>query len=284
MGWQYPMDQWATYATNLGTVEDKAARFVETQLGKWFDRYWGKATVKDARIFAINLVRMAYDYYGPAASLLAVQELVAVLGAEGVDTSAFDLLEKVDPSDAEYIKDEVDKIVRYQAGKLKRDDVAGFVTQVTKAARQLTHRAANRTVLKNGLINEGQTRFARILTGLDNCTFCVMLASRGFEYASEQSASLFGHNHRNCDCIVVAGPKDADSIEGFDHQELYDLWRDLEELDADESLTSEQKKARRIDMTDRVHPGKSLAASYAAISVSDMTKAEKRRALADLKR
>lgn len=284
MGWTYPMGQWASYATKLGTVEDAAAGFVKKRLAEWFSANWPGASVAEAREFAIELVRLAYEYYGPAASLLAVQELTSVLGGAGVDVSGIDLLEAIDPSEAGYIRDEVDKIVRYQAGKLKADDVDGFVTQVTKATRQLTHRAANQTVLRNGVKAGGGVRFARVLTGLDNCTFCVMLASRGFVYASDKSASLFGHNHRNCDCIVVAGPKDADSIEGFDHQALYDLWKGLEELDADESLTTAEKKAKRIEMTDRVHPGRSQAANYAAVMISDMTKSEKRKALSELKR
>lgn len=48
--------------------------------------------------------------------------------------------------------------------------------------------------------------WARMLTGADNCPFCVTLASRGAVYSSREKA-LYGGDmqryHPNCDCIAV---------------------------------------------------------------------------------
>lgn len=44
-------------------------------------------------------------------------------------------------------------------------------------------------------------RWARVLTGAENCAFCAMLASRGPAYASEDTASGQWHDH--CDCVAV---------------------------------------------------------------------------------
>ncbi len=56
-------------------------------------------------------------------------------------------------------------------------------------------------------------RWARVLTGADNCPFCVMLAARGAVYESEEAAQgrvlrpsetgLAYRYHNNCDCIAV---------------------------------------------------------------------------------
>ncbi|WP_419060046.1 hypothetical protein [Ellagibacter isourolithinifaciens] len=45
--------------------------------------------------------------------------------------------------------------------------------------------------------------FARVPTGTETCTFCLMLASRGAVYHSRKTAGEFKHFHRNCDCKVV---------------------------------------------------------------------------------
>mgnify|MGYP003606112248 FL=1 len=52
-------------------------------------------------------------------------------------------------------------------------------------------------------------RFARVLTGAENCEFCIMLASRGPVYRSESSAGSKTVNgmiesfHPGCDCKIV---------------------------------------------------------------------------------
>lgn len=52
-------------------------------------------------------------------------------------------------------------------------------------------------------------RFARVLTGAENCAFCVMLASRGPVYRSEASAGdktvngMVESFHPGCDCKIV---------------------------------------------------------------------------------
>lgn len=68
---------------------------------------------------------------------------------------------------------------------------------------------------------EGQTihpvSWARVLTGAENCAFCVMLASRGAQYSSKTRAGgVKGDKYRfhdNCDCLVVP-VYDLDNWEG----------------------------------------------------------------------
>ena len=48
-------------------------------------------------------------------------------------------------------------------------------------------------------------RFARVPTGAETCTFCLMLASRGAVYHTRKTAGEFRHFHRGCDCKVVPG-------------------------------------------------------------------------------
>lgn len=75
----------------------------------------------------------------------------------------------------------------------------------------------------------GEPAFARVPTGAETCTYCIMLASRGFAYRSRESA---GHaDHRGCNCLIVAG-RHGDAVEGVDESAQYDCWRELEALEA----------------------------------------------------
>ena len=64
-------------------------------------------------------------------------------------------------------------------------------------------------------------RFARVPTGAVTCSFCMMLASRGWIYASEKSAGAFDRYHAHCDCQVVPSwaSKPA-GIAGYDPEAL----------------------------------------------------------------
>ena len=74
-------------------------------------------------------------------------------------------------------------------------------------------------------------RFARVPTGHETCTFCLMLASRGAVYHSRQSAGEFRHFHRHCDCKVVPGFEDdpmAELVQGHDPKDELRRWRRVE--------------------------------------------------------
>ena len=54
--------------------------------------------------------------------------------------------------------------------------------------------------------------FCRVPEG-DTCAYCVMLASRGFDYISAKSAARASHD--GCDCVVVPFHR-ADTIPGYE--------------------------------------------------------------------
>lgn len=88
-------------------------------------------------------------------------------------------------------------------------------------------RAAGDCVYLNGEIDPLEVRFARVPSGAETCPFCIMLASRGFVYRSKTSAGADGHYHPHCDCRIVPSFS-AEKIEGYDPDELYEEWREME--------------------------------------------------------
>lgn len=98
-------------------------------------------------------------------------------------------------------------------------------------------RAGNVSVAENAARDPLKPRYARVPTGAETCSFCLMLASRGFAYRSREAAS---HAHPGCDCRVVAG-FDGMEVEGYDPDDLYLKWKDPDEW--------EKKHAMREDGT-----------------------------------
>lgn len=71
--------------------------------------------------------------------------------------------------------------------------------------------------------------WARMLTGADDCAFCVMLASRGPVYGSRQRALFANGNplekyHDNCDCIAVPVYTSKSWPGKAEAEALMDLW------------------------------------------------------------
>ena len=65
-------------------------------------------------------------------------------------------------------------------------------------------------------------RFARVPNG-PSCGFCIMLASRGFVYASAETAGEFKKYHDSCDCRIIAGTKGT-KVVGYDPDALYERY------------------------------------------------------------
>ena len=91
--------------------------------------------------------------------------------------------------------------------------------------------AANSTI-ENGRRDKRKPRYARVPTGSETCDFCLMLASRGFVYNSQSTASM-GHVHSGCDCRIVAG-WDGMEVDDYDPRSIYDRWQDAIDAKAKE--------------------------------------------------
>lgn len=87
-------------------------------------------------------------------------------------------------------------------------------------------RAANECVAHNARKDPARPKWARVPSGVDTCQFCIMLASRGFAYQSEETAS---HAHANCDCRIVPSWDKSPAVQGYDPDLYYDMWKHPED-------------------------------------------------------
>lgn len=79
---------------------------------------------------------------------------------------------------------------------------------------------------------DNKVRYARVPTGSETCSFCLMLASRGFIYHSDRRAADMPKAHGACDCRIAVEGED---VGGYDPDALYARWQDS--LAAEKSAT-----------------------------------------------
>ena len=178
-------------------------------------------TAKAQRNQVIELAHALIDIYGTNAATLAADFYEQ--GAMSAGVRVADALIADVPG-----LDSVATSIRAAASSLwgGRRDVDGFRSKCLASLRRYVKGMADETTIINAR-RDGRNgkgiRWARVPRGLETCAYCIMLASRGFVYYSEQSAELFGHNHENCDCDVICDFGDG-GLEGYDFKEYLDTY------------------------------------------------------------
>lgn len=132
---------------------------------------------------------------------------------------------------------DTEKAVKAFLQKLIEGDEDAFDDLLLERLELETKRAAAYNTIDNVRNDTLRPRFARVPTGEKTCDFCIMLASRGPVYLSEESAGAFTKFHAHCDCKVVpffdssfdglSRRKSKTTIEGYDPDEYYRQYQEL---------------------------------------------------------
>ena len=233
--------EFAAYNREVAGIGDRAASDVESSVLAWC-RSHEDATVAEKREAAKLIMEGFVQGYDDVAAEFAAQwyDHRAEQGGARLDQAV---------TMTTYRPDSVDAVARYQAKKLAKGGDAAFAKACGEFARDDAFRSLNETIIANvGRDKDKGVRFARVPTGFETCTFCLMLASRGAVYHTRKSAGEFKRFHRRCDCKIVPGfgdDPDAELVEGVRPKELYERYKQFKEIDEDESLTSADKDAAK---------------------------------------
>lgn len=180
-------------------------------------------TAKKQRNMVIEYAYSLLDVYGSACATLAADFYIEVAAMEGVKVS--------EPAIADLASlDSVAISIRAAASALwgRERDAEAFRQRAVASMRRYAKKAANDTIMRNarrdGRAGRG-VRWARVPRGPETCPFCIMLASRGFVYYSEESEELFGHEHEHCDCDVMCSFSDG-GLEGYSYKQYQDEYYD----------------------------------------------------------
>lgn len=123
----------------------------------------------------------------------------------------------------------------YGIAKDHRGNISAFVGEVLNRMDYEARRSAGETTLRNGSRDPLRPRYARVPTGPRTCERCIMYASRGFVYLTEESAGALKKYHPNDDCRIVQGYPGM-KVEGYDPEALYRLWQEMEETGANHAV------------------------------------------------
>jgi hypothetical protein len=227
------------YGSRLDAIGEMAAAYARNATYEWFSTQ-DVAKMPAGRLYShvVTTLYECFETYGPVATELANVCFDATMRGMGQDQQSV----------GRYIADResIQGIASYVVRMWKQEhDVRGVADRTATQSRDEMHRAANRATVENvanANANGADVRYARVLSGLENCTWCTMLASRGFVYTSEENAAK---THSNCDCRIIAGPRGA-QVEGYDLQAAYDRWKRFEEIDADDTLGRKAKTAAKV--------------------------------------
>lgn len=175
--------------------------------------WWGlPPDPTNARDFLIDQAQILAARYGDASVGLAAEFFEAATGLT-TRVPGFDLSEAVEGS------------VRWAAGDLFEGNSAEAQKKF-RGAMQRHAKQPGRDLLFDNSDRRGVT-FARVPVG-DTCSWCLMLASRGFVYTSAKNAGEMRQFHDWDDCLIV--PSDAKDLPPeYDPEKLYDLYSNVYE-------------------------------------------------------
>ena len=103
-------------------------------------------------------------------------------------------------------------------GIMSAEEYDAILAQLQRRVGFETKRASHRTLYACGARDPKRPQFARIpqrtRSYAAGCPFCQTLASRGFIYLSERTASV--HVHDDCKCEPVPSWEESPRVEGYD--------------------------------------------------------------------
>lgn len=225
-----------TYANGLRGVSD-AARDAFLAAAKDVDfSDWARAADQIREI-----AERVCDVYGLAAQTLAGQwyDYCERLATQQEPTSTAGDTERRSVIPA--VNEQVDKL--FERTYTEQQLVQSLQSVITEHVKQ---RAADE-IGARAMQSPRKVGYCRVPVG-DTCAYCVMLASRGFDYLSEKSAARASHD--GCDCVVVPFHK-ADTISGY--EDKLQGYRDQYQSARDALRDPPPELKRRLDEAEAQH-------------------------------
>ena len=223
----------------VAAQQTAAYLFVQGALRSFWELNGGALSWEDMAAFAEQVFVTCSEQFGAQAAGAACEAYDGAMAELGLPVQPAQPVQPVSQHGAA-------KAVS-TAAKASGGDVPKFVEALSVKAHGSVGRSANTTTIANAERDYSKgVRYARVPTGKETCGFCLMLASRGFDYKSKQSAGwtggAFNRFHDRCDCRVVAGDAST-TVDGYDPEWLYDAYMDARKTVNPEGIRKEMAGA-----------------------------------------
>ena len=210
---QIPRSYIDNYSKALNVVSEQARVALVDALSK-LDY---NADIADTRNEVIAIMQVACGASTTMAARLAAEFYDGLRAKFGIKDGFFALVDSLrnPAATAGAVRAFVEVLV-------KDKPIEQFINLCGERISYETGKAANECIAYNAEQDPVRPKWARIPTGEETCPWCLMLASRGFDYNSEATAS---HNHAGCDCKVVPSWDTSPEAQGYNPVEYYDKWQ-----------------------------------------------------------
>ena len=216
---------WIRYREMMSKISRKAAEEFDA-------RFQGKINTVE-RKEVIDYAMALVEKYSEASSELACQMYERIAELSGVDIPP-----AVPAETAEY--GEVAKGIN---GTLKQSPEGKLCRDVVD---RLVKRAGADTMLKNA--ERDRAQFAWVPHG-DTCSFCIILASRGWQNISKKTLKNghAEHIHAHCDCQYCVRFNQNTEVEGYDPDQYLDMYENAEGDKWRDKLNAMRRKKYKDD-------------------------------------
>jgi hypothetical protein len=157
-----------------------------------------------------ELVLALVNAYGDQAAYVAAEFYDALAAEAAAQVPGADMAQQLTQAD-------IDRSLEHN-GMPEAIDVEAAAL-LGRIVDRLVQNQARRTIADNAV--RDRAMFARVPTGATTCAFCMLLASRGFVYATRSSAGELGQYHFACDCQIVPSFEQSPAVEGYDPDSYY---------------------------------------------------------------
>lgn len=235
-------ESWVKFISKLKAVDDEAIRQIEQYVGSFKGGF--EFSNEDHMKALIDCAYGVSSKYGEATAALACQMYDEV----GLASGKF--LEPAVPANTPTYGEVVGAV----KGAAKHSQTA---KSVSGAVGKLVKRVGADTTLKNALRDGAQ--FAWIPHG-DTCSFCITLASKGWQNASKKALKNghAEHIHANCDCTYAVRFDENTTVAGYDPQKYLDMYNSAEGKTAKEKARS-FRRIRYQENKDKINAQKRAA-------------------------
>lgn len=118
---------------------------------------------------------------------------------------------------------------------------ARVLARLTDGARKLISDSGRATTQHAAERDPSKPRYARVPTGAETCAWCMLWASRGFVYKSEETAQ-FKRSHFKCDCQIVPSWDKRPRVRGYDSKRYERMYQQAVDDLADEGARTDDIK------------------------------------------
>lgn len=199
---------WNNYISALRKVNDKATESI-----LYYLQEFGIPTTQAEMDALIEAAFVISTKYGQAAAALAAQWYDATAVLQGITVPS------AIPSDPATISEVAKAVVG--TSKIGNEEI------IASSVGRLVKMAGVDTTMQNALRDGAE--WAWIPFG-DTCSFCMMLASRGWQRASKKAIKNghAEHIHANCDCTYAIRFDSFSNVDGYNDEEYLAKYQDAQ--------------------------------------------------------